>query len=200
MDDNGWWLMVLMVPWAIRNHIPFDSPITGEAKLCRVQATLKVRDEMIKAKNQVRPSVGSQFEWGDGMKWMGILHRLTMVLFDFPIHACFSPNPMVNSIIICFQGNLHIFVTYVSVRAARTFRRCTWSCTARHGRWRWRGGTTRGRDVSLLGLDIILYMYMYIHIYIHIYIYIYIYIIIYTYIYNYIYMHVNICMYILIYI
>ena len=177
MDDNGWWLMVLMVPWAIRNQIPFDSPITGEAKLCRVQATLKVRDEMIKAKNQVRPSVGSQFEWGDGVNWMGILHRLTMILFDFPIHACFSPNPMVNSIkYVCFQGNLHIFVTYVSVRAARTFRRCTWSCTARHGRWRWRGGTTRGRDVSLLGLDIILYMYMYIHIYIHIYIYTYIYI------------------------
>ena len=138
---------------------------------------------------------------------MGILHRLTMILFDFPIHACFSPNPMVNSIkYVCFQGNLHIFVTYVSVRAARTFRRCTWSCTARHGRWRWRGGTTRGRDVSLLGLDIILYMYMYIHIYIYIYTYIhtyiyihiYNYIHIYIYVYNYIYMYI--CIYVCIYV
>ena len=33
---------------------PRAKPICGEAKLCRVQATLKVRDEMIKAKNQVR--------------------------------------------------------------------------------------------------------------------------------------------------
>ena len=35
-------------------HNHHHPSLSSEAKLCRAQATLKVRDEMIKAKNQVR--------------------------------------------------------------------------------------------------------------------------------------------------
>ena len=180
MDDNGWWLMVLMVPWAIRNHIPFDSPITGEAKLCRAQATLKVRDEMIKAKNQVRPSVGSQFEWGDGMKWMGILHRLTMVLFDFPIHACFSPNPMVNSIIILFPRESSYFcnLCFCPRREDISEMHLELHSAAREVAMARRHHERQG-CVTLRFRYYIIHVYVYVYTYIYIHIYTYTYIIIY---------------------